>query len=99
MRVVLPAEGVHARVFDGDAWHDDLPLVTVPLAEDEDAAMAEQTDDAVLLKERSGTAFVRLGGSWHAGVPIFKARPRPGGGEDEVRVTVAEIRAHRRTRP
>lgn len=93
MRAVLAADGVAVRVFDGTDWHD-LPLVTIRLAEDEEAFMDEQKEDVVLLKERWPTAFVRLHGEWLAGVPLFRER-RTAGGVEEVRVTVEALREHR----
>lgn len=92
MRVVLPGDGLRARVFDGEAWHEGFPLVSLRLAEDEEAYMAAHADDAVLLKERWPTAFVSLGGAWHAGVPVFRERRQPDGSMREVRVTVEELR-------
>lgn len=95
MRVVLPADGVRARVFDGAAWHDGFPLVSLRLAEDEEAYMASHADEAVLLKERWPTAFVNVDGAWHAGVPVFRERRQPDGSLREVRVTVDALRERR----
>ena len=92
MRVVLPADGLRARVFDGEAWREGFPLVSLRLAEDEEAYMASHNADAVMLKEKWPTAFVSLDGAWHANVPVFRERRQPDGSVREVRVTVEAVR-------
>lgn len=92
MRVVLPLEGLRARVFDGAAWREGVPLVSLRLAEDEEAYMASHAGDAVVLKEKWPTAFVSLDGAWYAGVPVFRERRQPDGSVREVRVTVDSLR-------
>ena len=95
MRVVLPADGLRARVYDGTAWREGFTLVSLRLAEDEEAYMATHADEVVLLKERWPTAFVNLDGAWHAGVPVFRERRQPDGSVREVRVTVEALHERR----
>lgn len=96
VRVVLHDRATSARVIQGERVHENLPIVTARANEDEEEIMDALSQDAVLLKERATTAFVRLSDGWHVDVPIYKEKvvelESGGTSMEEVRVKVQEIR-------
>jgi len=99
MAVVLRDRATTAKVRIEGAYHDNLPIITAKLDEDQLAVAKTIQENAVLLKERADTAWVQIEGEWHKNVPIFKEKLAEGekaarGAVEEVRVFVKEIREH-----
>ena len=87
-RVVLRDGSAKAVVHHAGAAHEGVALVTVRIAEDEADALGRAGESAVVLKEKSPTAPVRLAGRDVGPLPIYKQR------EDgsEFRVRVASVK-------
>lgn len=99
MAVVLKDRATTAKVRVEGAYHDNLPIITAKLDEDQLAIARNVKENAVLLKEKADTAWVQIEGEWHKNVPIFKERLAEGERAaekaiEEVRVFVKEIREH-----
>lgn len=94
MRVVLRDATATARVKIGSIWHEDVPIVTARLNENEERIVSALRQNGVVLKEQAATAIARINGEVVSGLPIFKERVREGAGQvrEEVRVRVKEIR-------
>ncbi|MCA1814137.1 MAG: helix-hairpin-helix domain-containing protein [Halobacteriales archaeon] len=99
MAVVLRDRATTAKVRVEGVYHENLPIITAKLDEDQLAVARGIQENAVLLKEKADTAWVQIEGEWHKNVPIFKERIAEGeraarGAIEEVRVFVKEIREH-----
>ncbi len=92
LKVVLQDRAQSARVRVGDAWHDNVPIVTAKINESAERKMQQVKENVVLLKEKAQTAYVRIEDTWHENVPIFRERQKAGGVTEETRVQVEEVR-------
>lgn len=99
-KVVLEETRALARVFLHGVALDGVAIVTARKDEKGDEVLAKAPqENVVLLQEAATHAPVRVAGTVHGGLPIYKLKPQEGGEPVEVRVRVHSIRETEERKP